>query len=108
LLYIGARLVRIKQVQNFWLFPLRFSPPFVDNSIWETAMAKFIGRPTIEGIVTLYRALMGRDMPFKQIERLKQRAKRDADVAPRHFTKAGEAASASDPILEGASDPDKI
>ena len=32
-------------------------------------MAKFIGRPTIEGIVTLYRALMGRDMPFKQIER---------------------------------------
>ena len=69
-------------------------------------MAKFIGRPTIEGIVTLYRALMGRDMPFKQIERLKQRAKRDGGIAPSN-SQAGAAASASDPILEAASDPDR-
>ena len=61
-------------------------------------MAKFIGRPTIEGIVTLYRALMGRDMPFKQIEQLKQRAKRDGSIAP----PAEVAANASSPELGGS------
>ena len=61
-------------------------------------MAKFIGRPTIEGIVTLYRALMGRDMPFKQIEQLKQRAKRDGSIAP----PAEAAANASSPELGGS------
>ena len=97
----------LHQSPKLLAFPFAMDAALFDNSIWETAMAKFIGRPTIDGIVTLYRALMGRDMPFKQIERLKRRAKMDADVAPRPFNKAGGAASASDTILEGASlEPD--